>query len=159
MKKINIEYTILSGNKKEKKLLYSFYIKDITHHKCSLIGIYSSLYYLITTTNFQNILSLTIDMPLLTKKSFTTLLNINKAYNSICYVGNQFPLRIKITKKNLVIVKNLVKNNKFTIKKMLITLQTKKIKNKPQHNKLLFINMNTPKDWYLINKIVKINKI
>ena len=93
----------------KKKIQHPFFIQDILNNKSPLIGIYSAIYYFLKKTNFQNTLITAIDMPLLTKKILLILINTNNTYNGSYFEHTQFPLKIKITKKNLLIIKNLIK--------------------------------------------------
>lgn len=151
-KKINL-INVFLNIKKLKKNNSKFYIKDEFNSESPLIGLFSIIKYFLKESVFQITLILTNDMPLLTKKLIFTLITINNSYNGAYFINKQFPLKIKITKKNLILLKKIILKNKYQIKNVTTFIKLKKLNFIKKHY-LIFSNINSPKKWFTINRLL-----
>jgi molybdopterin-guanine dinucleotide biosynthesis protein A len=117
------------------------HIQDSYENKGPLAGILSGLNYF---SNFQSVLIIPVDMPLLNSE---ILLNLTSEIpQSIThYTEYNLPLFIKNSKEMRELIEKQIINNKLSIYQLLKQVNAKEIKNTFSNE--YFINTNTPEQW------------
>lgn len=130
-------------------------IPDIIPNIGPVGALYTTIKYIQKNTN---ILLLSIDMPIISKKIIKLLYNWKKKYKIINYNKINFPNLIQMNKKNYENLNKNIKIYEYIKKKISVQNFIKKIKRKKIFYKIrkkLFTNINNKKIWINIKKIIE----
>lgn len=150
LKNSGINEIFFSCEKNNKNNINS-YVNDIYENLGPLVGIYSTLIYLVDK-GYENVIIVPIDMPLLKKENINALIHGKQNADACCFYGTPLPLYLDINKKIIEVLEHLLENNMRSLKKFLHTIRTVEIK---INNTRELTDMNTPGAWVYINKLLK----
>jgi len=116
-------------------------IKDIYHDKGPISGIYSCLESL---SDFNRVLFIPVDMPLLNKDIVFELIN-SRITDFSCFENYNLPIIFNNSITVRRAVHDQIKTNTLAIHKLMVKLKGNFLVT--NHNKEYFINTNTPQQW------------